>query len=108
MQIRTGIPNCVTLTLLLESYSALMLMHDFFFQVFACATQQTSSLVLTAPVYLGTGCVMELMIVEMEVMKQLIADLNVVSILIFSLRLSTFLEVLGEENFVMNQDDFSF
>lgn len=44
----------------------------------------------------------------MEVMKQLIADLNVVSILIFSLRLSTFLEVLGEENFVMNQDDFSF
>lgn len=44
----------------------------------------------------------------MEVMKQLIADLNVVSILIFSLRLSTFLEVRGEENFVMNQDDFSF
>ena len=35
---------------------------------------------LTAHVYLGTGCVMELMIAQMEVMKPLIVDLNVVSI----------------------------
>ena len=39
-----------------------------------------SLLVLTAHVYPGTGCVMELMIVLMEVMKLLIVDLNVVSI----------------------------
>lgn len=45
--------------------------------VFAYATQLMSLLVLTAHVYPGTGCVMELMIVLMEVMKLLIVDLNV-------------------------------
>jgi len=45
--------------------------------VFACATQLMSLLVLTARVSPGTGCVTELMIVEMEVMKPLIVDLNV-------------------------------
>ena len=37
---------------------------------------------LTARVYSRAGCVTEKMIVEMEVMKLLIVDLNVVSILI--------------------------
>ena len=59
-------------------------LHDFyfyfFFQIFAYVTQLMSLLVLTARVYLRTGYVMELMIVQMEVMKLLIVDLNVVSI----------------------------
>ena len=40
---------------------------------------------LTVHVYRGTGYVMALRIAEMEAMKRPIADLNVVSILIFSL-----------------------
>lgn len=42
-----------------------------------------SLFVLMVYVYLGIGCVMELMIVLMEVMKLLIVDFNVVSILYF-------------------------
>ena len=45
-------------------------------------------------VYPGTGCATELTIVSMEVMRPLIVDLNVVSILIFSVHVSTFREVL--------------
>ena len=57
---------------------------------------------LTARVYPGTGCVMELMIVEMEVMKPLIVDLYVVSIRYSPYGSQNFVEVLGKENFVMN------